>query len=108
MDDLGPRARGGHVPEVGVEPVAAGRPALLAGDDLHLLAGLQGVGERHDPAIDLGAPAVMADLGVHAVGKIKRRGALGQVDGVTVRGEHIHPVRLDIHAQLLGQAADVA
>ena len=50
----------------------------------------------------------MTDLGVHAVGEVQRRGALGQVDGVTVRGKHIDPVRLDIHAQLLGQAADVA
>src|SRR5690606_347895 len=65
-------------------------------------------GKRHDPAIDLGASAVMADLGVYAVGEVQRRGALGQVDGVTVGSEHIHPVRIDIHAQLLGQAADIA
>ena len=107
VDDLRPRPRGGHVAEVGVEPVAA-RRAVLAGDDLHLLAGLQAVAERHDASVDLGAAAVVADLGVHPVGEVQRRGAVGQVDGVAVRGEHVDAVRLDVDAQLLGQPADVA
>ncbi len=107
VDDLRPRPRGGDVTEVGVQPVAA-RRALLAGDDLHLLAGLQAVVERHDAPVDLRATAVVADLGVHAVGEIQRRGALRQVDGMAVRGEHVDPVRLDVDAQLLGQPADVA
>ena len=50
----------------------------------------------------------MADLGVNPVGKVQRRRAFGQIDGVTVRGEDIHPVRLDIDAQLIGQATDIA
>ncbi len=107
VNDLRPRARGGDVAQVGVQPVAA-RRALLAGDDFHLLAGLQAVVERHDAPVDLGSAAVMADLGVHAVGEVQRRGALGQVDGVAVRGEHIDPVGLDIDPELVGQAADVA
>ena len=107
VDDLRPRPRGGDVTQVRVQPVAA-RRAVLAGDDLDLLAGLQAVVERHDAPVDLGAPAVVADLGVHAVGEVQRRGALRQVDGVAVGGEDVDPVRLDIHPQLFGQAADVA
>lgn len=83
VDDLGPRPRGGHVAQVGVQPVTA-RVAVLAGDDLHLLASLQAVVQRHDTAVDLRAAAVVADLGVHAVGKVQWRGAFGQVDGVAV------------------------
>ena len=107
VDDLRPRAAGGDVAQVGVEPVAAGC-TVLAGDDLHLLAGVQAVGQRHDAPVDLGAAAVVADLGVHAVGEVQRRGTLGQVDGMAVRGEHVDPVRLDIDLELLGQATDVA
>src|SRR5690606_28899869 len=107
VHDLRPRARGGDVAEVGVEPVTA-RRALLAGDDFHLLAGLQAVVERHDAPVDLRAPAVVTDLGVYPVGEIQRGGALGQVDGVAVGGEDVDPIRFDIDPQLLGQAADVA
>jgi uncharacterized protein YejL (UPF0352 family) len=81
MDDLRPRPRRGDVTQVRVQPVAA-RRSVLAGDDLDLLAGLQAVVERHDAPVDLGATAVVADLGVHAVGEVQRRRALGQVDGV--------------------------
>ncbi len=81
---------------------------MLAGDDFDLLAGLQAVVEGHDAPVDLGAAAVVADFGVHAVGEVQRRGTLGQVDGMAVRGEHVDPVRLDVDPQLLGQATDVA
>lgn len=83
MDDLGPGPRGGDIAQVGVQPVAA-RAAVLAGNDLHLLAGLQAVVQRHDAPVDLGATAVVADLGMHPVGEVQRRRALGQVDGVAV------------------------
>ena len=107
VNDLGPRPRGGDITKVGVQPVAA-RAAVLAGDDFHLLAGLQAVVERHDAPVDLGATAVVADLGVHTVGEVQRRGPFGQVDGVTVRGEYIDPVGFDIDPQLFGQPADIA
>lgn len=81
---------------------------MLAGDDLDLLAGLQAVVERYDAAIDLRTPAVMADFGVHPIGEVQRCRALGQVDGVAVRGEDVDAVRLDINPQLIGQTADVA
>ena len=106
MNDLRPRARGGDVAQVRVQPVAA-RGALLAGDDLDLLTGLQAVVERYDAPVDLGTAAVVTDFGVHAVSEVQRRGALGQIDGMAVRGEHVNAVRLDIHAKLIGQAANV-
>ena len=81
---------------------------MLAGDDLDLLTGLQAVVERHDAPVDLRATAVVTDFGVHAVGEVQRCRALRQVDGVTVRGEDVDPIRLDIDPQLFSQAADVA
>eukprot|EP00659_Diplonema_papillatum_P013330 gene13329-biopygen13375 len=107
MDDLRPRPGRGDVAQVRVQPVAA-RRTVLAGDDLDLFTGLQAVVERHDAPVDLGATAVVADLGVHPVRKIQRCGALGQVDRVAVGGEDVDPVRFDIYPQLVGQTADVA
>ncbi|RMO84044.1 hypothetical protein ALQ33_05543 [Pseudomonas syringae pv. philadelphi] len=107
VNNLGPRPRGGDVTQVRVQPVAT-RRAVLAGDDLDLLAGLQAVVERHDAAVDLRAAAVMADFGVHPISEVQRRRAFWQVDGVTVGGENVHPVRLDIDPQLLGQTTDIA
>ena len=106
VDDLRPRPGRGDVAQVRVQPVAA-RRTVLAGDDLHLLAGLQAVVERHDPPVDLRAPAVVADLGVYPIGEVQRCRALGQVDGMAVRGEDIDPIRLDIDPQLLGQTTDI-
>ena len=107
VNDLRPRPRGGDVTQVRVQPVAA-RRAVLAGDDLDLFTGLQAVVERHDAPVDLGATAVVADFGVHAVGEVQRRRAFGQVDGVAVGGEDVDPIRLDIDPQLFGQTTDVA
>ncbi|KPZ18253.1 Uncharacterized protein ALO56_05246 [Pseudomonas viridiflava] len=107
VNDLRPRPRRGDVTQVRVQPVAA-RRAVLAGDDLDLLTGLQAVVERHDPAVDLRTTAVVADLGVDPIGEVQRRRALGQVNGVTIRREDVDPVRFDIDPQLIGQPADVA
>ncbi|MNQ91013.1 hypothetical protein D3C85_1063770 [compost metagenome] len=107
VNDLRPCPRRGDVTQVRVQPVTA-RGAVLAGDDLDLFTGLQAVVERHDAPVDLGAAAIVADFGVDAVGEVQRRRALRQVDGVTVRGEDVHPVRLDIDPQLFRQATDVA
>ncbi len=81
---------------------------MLAGDDLDLLTGLQAVVERDDAAIDFCTPAVMADFGVYPIGEVQWCRALGQVDGMAVRGEDVDAVRLDIDSQLIGQTADVA
>ncbi|RMR10054.1 hypothetical protein ALP92_103717 [Pseudomonas syringae pv. primulae] len=106
VNNLRPRPGGGDVAQVGVQPVAA-RRAVLAGDDLDLLAGLQAVVERDDTAVDLRTTAVMADLGVHPIGEVQRRRVLGQVDSVAVGGEDIDTIRLDVDPQLLGQTTDV-
>ncbi len=60
------------------QPVA-GRPALtLGGQHLDDVAGPQLVGQRHDLAVDLGADAAVADVGVDLVGEVQRRGPRGQ------------------------------
>ncbi|MND82882.1 hypothetical protein D3C80_747260 [compost metagenome] len=69
---------------------------------------MQAVVERYDAPVDLGATAVVTDFGVYAVGEVQRGRALRQVDGVTVRGEDVDPVRFDIDPQLFRQATDVA
>ena len=63
------------------------RRLRLRGDDLDLVAVLQLGAQRHQPAVDLGADAGVADLRVHRVGEIDRRGAARQRDQVALRGE---------------------
>ena len=43
--------------------------------------------ERDDPAVDLGADTAVADLGVHAVGKIDRRRADRQAENIALGGK---------------------
>lgn len=105
--DLGPGPGGAHVAQVGIEPVAA-RPALAGGEDLHLLAGLEAVGEWHDAPVDLGATAAMTHLGVHPVGEVDGRGDPRQVDDVAVGGEDVDAIRRHIAGQPLAKVAEVA
>src|SRR5699024_4336571 len=83
---LGARAGGSHIAEAGVEPVAT-RPALAGGKNLDLLSGLEAIGQRCDAAVDLGAAAAVANLGIHPVGEVDGRGVLGQIDDMAVGGE---------------------
>ena len=69
--DLG--ARAGGLDEL--EPVAA-RVLGGRGDDLDDVALLQRVAQRHELAVDLGADAVVADVGVDGVGEVDRGRAL--------------------------------
>ena len=55
------------------EPVAAGLVVLLR-DDFDDVAGAQLGAQRHHAAVDLGAHAGVAHLGVDGVGKVDRRG----------------------------------
>ena len=71
---LDPGALGLDVAPGGVEPVA-GRAAVLGRDDFDPLAGFQRRIERYQLAVDLGAAAAMAEVGVHPVGEIHRRRA---------------------------------
>ena len=57
----------------------AARP-VLRGEDLDPIAAVRLDGQRHDAAVDLGAAAAMADLGVHVVGEIQQGRAARQVD----------------------------
>ena len=52
----------------------------LRREDLARVAARQLVVERHQPAVDLGADAGVADLGVHGVGEVDRRRADRQRD----------------------------
>ncbi len=59
--NFGARAAGADVAEVRVQPVAA-RVRLFLGDDFNLIAHLQLIGKRHDPAADFRADAAMPDI----------------------------------------------
>ena len=81
---LGERARAGEVAQLRRQPVAR-RPALLGRSDLDALRVLQLVVERHHLAVDLGAAAAVAQVRVHVVGEVDRRGARGQVHDAPLR-----------------------
>src|SRR5207249_2705728 len=51
------------------------RRLMRRGDDLHRVAAAQAVAQGHHAAVDSGAGAVVADLGVHTVGKVDDRRA---------------------------------
>ncbi len=58
------------------EPVAAGLVIFLR-DDFDDVAGAQLGAQRHHAAVDLGADAGVADLGVNGVGEVDRRAVGG-------------------------------
>ena len=68
--------------------------------DLHHVAGAKSVSQRHDLAVDLGAGATVAHIGVHGVGKIERRGAVGKLFHLALGGEHenISGIKIEFHA----------
>ena len=101
---LGPRPTGAQEAGVGVHPVAA-RVRLFLGDHLHLIAGLQRIGERHDAAVNLGAYAAVTDHAVDVIGKIERGGARRQVDDIPFRGEDVDSVLEHLTAQIFQQGA---
>ena len=88
---LGAGARAGQKAQLGVEPVARGA-AFFGGVDFHGLAIFQGRVQRHHGAVHPRAPAAVAQRGVHAVGKVHRRGALGQLHNRRLRREHVNAV----------------
>ncbi len=57
--------------------------------------------ERHEPAVDLGADAGVADLGVHGVGEVDRRRPDRQRHDATLRREHEDLVLLEVGLQAL-------
>ena len=89
------------------EPVARGAALALGREDLHPVAGLQLVVQRHDLAVHARADAAVADLGVHLVGEVQRRGPRGERLDLTARGEHVHLVLEQAGAQRLHELARV-
>ena len=71
------------------------RRAAAGGHDLDLVAVFQVVAQRHQPAVDLGADAGVADLAVHRVGEIDRRRAARQLDQLPLRREAEHLVGVE-------------
>ena len=68
------------------------RGLRLRGQDLHLVAVLQRRGQRPELAVDLGADRHVADVGVHRIGEVDRRGAARQRDQLALRREAEHLV----------------
>src|SRR5690606_8416895 len=64
----------------------------FGGDDLYRLAVLERCVERYQYAIHTRPPAAMADVTVQVVGKIDRRGTVGQLDDTGFRRQYIDAV----------------
>src|SRR3990167_5314551 len=82
-----------------VEPGRVGASARCA-DDLHRGTALQWFGQLGQAPVDATGDAAVADIGVHCVGKIDRRGAFGQLHDPAFGREHVDLVReqVDLHA----------
>ena len=102
LADLGARRRRDH----DVHPVAA-RLGVLVGEDLDAVAGGERLGERDHAAVDLGAHAMVAHLGVHLVSEVERRGAGAQVHDLALGREDEDLVLEQVDAQVLEELVRV-
>ena len=73
----------------------------LGGEDLARVAAVQRGTERHEPSVDLGADAVVPDLGVHRVGEVDAGRADRQRDDPPLRREHEDLVLFEVGLQVL-------
>jgi len=75
---------------------------MVAGlrDDLHHIAVLQLIAQRNNIAVHLGARALVADVGMDAVGEINGGGAFGKGLDISVRRENINVVRKQRHFEV--------
>ncbi len=80
------------------EPVAA-RLVILLGDDFDDVAGAQLGAQGHHAAVDLGAHAGVAHLGVNGVGKIDRRGVGRNHHHLPLGREGVDLVGIEVHLQ---------
>ena len=71
-------------------------PRARCGDDLDSLAAGQRLRQRIWLTIDARADAGMADIGMHRVGEVDRRGTGGQLDDAAFRGENVNLIREQI------------
>ena len=91
-----------------LQPVAARARALdLAGEDLDGVARRERGVERHEAAVDPGADAPVADVGVDRVGEVDRRGAGGERDDLALGREDEDLVVLEVDLQRLHELAGV-
>ena len=90
-----------------LQPVARGAALLLRGQDLDDVAGPQLVVQRHDLAVDLGADAAVADVGVDRVGEVERGRAGGEVLHLALRGEDEDLVLEEVDLQRLEELGRV-
>ncbi len=93
-------AGAGALDEAQPVPARAGARGL-GGEDLDHVAVVQGALQRHEPAVDPGPDAAVADLGVHGVGEVDRGGAVRQRDDVALGGEDEDLPRPEVEAQRL-------
>ena len=80
------------------QPVAAGLVIFL-GDDFDDVAGAQLGAQGRHAAVDLGADAGVADLGVDGVGEIDRRAVGGDDDNLSLGREGVDLVGVEVHLQ---------
>src|SRR3954470_683535 len=91
------------------EPLPLRRgPGVLARDDVDLVAVLQPGPELDHAAVDLGAHATVADLGVDRVGEVDRRGAARKCYQVALGGEAEHLVLEHLHFGVLEEVLGTA
>ena len=90
------------------QPVARrARRVGLGGEHLDDVAVVEPALERHEAAVDPGADAVVADLGVHRVGEVDRGRPGRQPDELALRGEDVDLAGVDLEAQRLEELARV-
>ena len=77
--------------KIRVKPVAA-RVRVFLGDDIHLIAHLELIGERHNASAHFGADTTVTNFTVNGVGKIQRRGAGWQIHYFSFRRKDIHAI----------------
>ena len=90
------------------QPVAAGAGVLGPRDqDLADVAVGELAVEGHQPPVDAGPDAAVADLGVDRVGEIDRRRALRQRDHVALRGEDVDLGGIQFETQRVEEFAGI-
>ena len=90
-----------------LQPVARGAALLLRGQDLDDVARAQLVVQRHDVAVDLGADAAVADVGVDGVGEVERGRARREVLHLALRREDEDLVLEEVDLQRLEELGRV-
>src|SRR4051794_20530910 len=89
------------------EPVARRAPLALGGEHLDDVARLQLVVQRHDLAVDLGADAAVADVGVDLVGEVEWGRADGERLDLALGREDVDLVLHQLGAQRVGELLGV-